>query len=180
MSEVIRKYHDPDELFKVLADELHRFVDFNYVSLLQWDDKPDRIQKQLIHVFDLPNVIEPPPLNIIQRTSCWMYQKQQPIIISDLAEETQFGVATDHLKKNGIQSLCAFPLTTAHQTIGMLVFGSKHSNAYTESIVPFFTLVASAVAIAIDDAHHFEGMKRAQEEMKRAQEELEGEHERLK
>ena len=173
VSEVIRRYRGPDEPFKVLADELHRFVDFNYVSILQWDDKSDRIQKHLIHVFDLPNVIEPPPLNIIQPISCWMYQKQQPIVISDLAEETQSGVPTDHLKKIGIQALCAFPLTTAHKKIGMLVFGSKHSNAYSESIVPFFTLVACAVAITIDDALHFEGMKRAQEELER-------EHERLK
>lgn len=180
VSEVIRKYRDPDKLFNVLADELHRFVDFNYVSILQWDDKTDKIQKYLIHVLDLPNVIEPPPLNIIQGISCWMHKKQQPIVISDLAEETRFGVATEHLKTIGIQSLCAFPLTTAHQKIGMLVFGSNHSSAYTENIVPFFTLVASTVAIAIDDALHFEEMKLAQEEMKLAQEKLEEEHERLK
>jgi formate hydrogenlyase transcriptional activator len=173
VSEVIRKYSDPDELFKVLAEELHRFVDFNYISIWQWDDKTDRMRKPLVHVVDLPSVIDPLPVTIIQHISGWMYQKQQPIVISDLEEETRFGDATDHLKKIGIQSLCAFPLTTVHKKVGMLVFGSKHSNAYTENIVPFLTLAAFAVAIAIDDALHFEVMKRAQEE-------LEGEHERLK
>jgi formate hydrogenlyase transcriptional activator len=180
VSQVIREICDPDELFKVLADELHNIIDFNYVLILQWDDKTHRIQKDLIRVFDFPNVIEPPSVDIFESISSWMYQQQKPIVISDLAEETRFPVVSNCLKKSGIQSLCAFPLTTAHRKIGMLLFGSKHSKAYTESVVGYFALVASAVAIAIDDAPHFDGMKRAQEELRRAQEELQGEHDRLK
>ena len=180
VSQAIGLLRDPDLLFKVVADELHQVVNFNYVLILQWDDKTNGIQKDLIRVFDLPKVIQPPLVNSIEEISGWMYQNQQPILISDITQETRFSVAKNYLQNIGIQSLCAFPLTTAHRKIGMLLFGSKHSNAYTESEIRFFTMLASAVAVAIDDALHFDGMKRAQEEMKSAQEELQCEHERLK
>ncbi len=180
VSQAIGLLRDPDLLFKVVADELHQVVNFNYVLILQWADKTDGIQKDLIRVFDLPKVIEPPLVNSIEGISGWMYQNQQPILISDITQETRFSVAKNYLQNIGIQSLCAFPLTTAHRKIGMLLFGSKHSNAYTESEIRFLTMLASAVAVAIDDALHFDGMKRAQEEIKRSQEESRSEHERLK
>ena len=73
-----------------------------------------------------------------------------------------------------------FSINNSDRKIGMLLFGSKHSNAYTESEIRFLTMLASAVAVAIDDALHFDGMNRAQEELKRSQEESRSEHERLK
>src|SRR5262249_54892655 len=91
----------------------------------------------------------------------------------DLQKDPRFPLVTEYLKKYGIQSICGFPLTTAHRKIGVLAFGSKGQDAYSERDICFLSLVASEVAVAIDDAVNFDALTRAQAELRNG-------HERLK
>jgi formate hydrogenlyase transcriptional activator len=44
----------------------------------------------------------------------WVYQNQQPVVIRLDDRETRFRPVIDHLRKIGIRSLCALPLSTPH------------------------------------------------------------------
>jgi formate hydrogenlyase transcriptional activator len=59
----------------------------------------------------------------------------------------------------GLRSLCALPLSTAHSRLGSLVFASQFAEAYSPDEVRFLSLVAGQVALAMDDALHFQRLK---------------------
>ena len=85
----------------------------------------------------------------------WVWQTQQPWVVSRLAEDTKFPDLSSWLSDRGVQSLCVVPATTALRKLGALAFGSSHEAAYTEADVVFLQQVARQVAVAMDNAHNF-------------------------
>ncbi len=67
---------------------------------------------------------------------------------------------TEFLINQGLQSLCALPLTTVRRRLGSFGFGSKLPNAYSDGEVRFLSLVVDQVALAIDDALNAEELER--------------------
>ena len=65
----------------------------------------------------------------------------------------------------GLQSVCAFPLTTAHRRLGSLVIASVRREAYSPEEVRFCGLVAAQIALAMDDAINFRASQQAQERL---------------
>jgi formate hydrogenlyase transcriptional activator len=70
------------------------------------------------------------------------------------------------LKDEGIRSLCALPLRTAHRRLGCFGVGSTQLDAYSPEEVEFLSLVADQVALAIDDAFHFDQLQQEKERFK--------------
>ena len=85
----------------------------------------------------------------------WVWQTQQPWVVSRLAEETKFPELSSWLSDRGVQSLCVVPVTTALRKLGALAFGSRLEDAYAEADVIFLQQVARQVAVALDNAHNF-------------------------
>jgi formate hydrogenlyase transcriptional activator len=104
--------------------------------------------------------------------TCWVYQHQEPLVIPSVEHETRFPQMTEQLRKYGIQSACALPLTTVLRRVGILALGSEHPSAYSDDEVCFLSLVANQVAVAIDDALNFESSKLAQRELQRERDRL--------
>src|SRR2546425_1787288 len=71
------------------------------------------------------------------------------------------------LKRYGIQSSYALPLTTVHRRLGGLGLGSTQPDAYPDEEISFLTLVADQIALAIDDALNFEVAQHAHAELQR-------------
>jgi formate hydrogenlyase transcriptional activator len=92
-------------------------------------------------------------------------EKQQEAVIADVQREIRFPYSVEQLKRIGLQSACAFPLSTAHRRLGSLVLASQTPNAYSEEEMRFLTLVAGQIALAMDDAFNFEASRRAQERL---------------
>ncbi len=82
----------------------------------------------------------------------WVWQNQQPLIISDLEAETRFSAVREILRRHGIRSYCAIPLTTAQEKLGTLGLGSSQRQSYAESDVRLLKSVAELVALAIENA----------------------------
>ncbi len=76
-----------------------------------------------------------------------------------------FPVRSPSCVQAGLQSLCAFPLTTAHRRLGSLVIASVHRDAYSPEEIRFCSLVAGQIALALDDAINFRASQRAQERL---------------
>ena len=71
----------------------------------------------------------------------------------------------DIMRRAGLQSVCAFPLTTAHRRLGSLVIASVRRDAYSPEEVRFCGLVANQIALAMDDAINFRASQQAQERL---------------
>ena len=162
VSQAIGAHRDPKDLFKALATELHRVVQFDGIVVAQYDEASNEVLWNACQVCDHQGPIAPPKVPADATITKWVYERQAPLVIPSLDQEARFPEMTAFLKQKGFQSICALPLTTVHRRIGSIAVASKRTDAYCQEEVRFLTLVADQVALAIDDALNFEASRIAQ------------------
>jgi formate hydrogenlyase transcriptional activator len=161
LAESIRARRDPRELFDLLATELCRVVQFDAIA--QYDEAANKVYWHVdrVCVPSSPGTATPKE----ETLAWWIYQHQEPVLIRRTDIDPRFPRIMAHFRSFGMQSICALPLSTAHRQLGSLVIASRTSNAYSEDEMGFFTLAASQIAVAIDDALNFQASRRAEERL---------------
>ena len=172
VSKAIASHRNAPDLFQDLTTSLHRLLDFHYLSVVLYDAAH--------HVMRLHN-LETPVHGTLQPgaefavediPSGWVWQQQQPLVVRDVEQETRFPGVMQHLREHGVQSFCCLPLTTAHRRLGALAIGRAEKGAYSPPEVDFAQLVATQVAVAVDNALHAQEAQALQQQLTR-------EHDRL-
>jgi formate hydrogenlyase transcriptional activator len=172
VSRIIASRRNLSDLFHDLAEWLHRLLDFSYLGVMLYDPAQ--------HVMRLHNLEGSPrgPLRpgaafaVEDIPSGWVWQHQQPLVLSDLERETRFPRATQALREYGLGSFCSLPLSTAHRRLGTLTMGRAERGAYSPSEVAFAQLVAAQVAVAVDNALHSEEAQALQQQLARERDRL--------
>jgi formate hydrogenlyase transcriptional activator len=172
VSKIIASRRNLSELFHDLAEWLHRLLDFSYLGVMLYDPAQ--------HVMRLHNLEGSPhgPLRpgaefaVEDIPSGWVWQHQQPLVISDLERETRFPRATQALRDYGLGSFCSLPLSTAHRRLGTLTMGRPERGAYSPTEVDFAQLVAAQVAVAVDNALHSQEAQALQQQLARERDRL--------
>ena len=160
ISNSIHARKEPKELFEVLVDELGKVVRFDAIA--QFDESAN---KMLWHLGSACRQDHRSEVETTETLPHFVYRTQETVILRALDGETRFPAFTRKMLACGLQSLCAFPLTTAHRRLGSLILGSTHPNAYTPEEVRFCLLVADQIALATDDAVNFRASQKAQERL---------------
>jgi formate hydrogenlyase transcriptional activator len=172
VSRIIASRRNLPELLHDLAERLHSLLDFSYLGVMLYD--PAR------HVMRLHNLEGSPrgpfrpgaEFAVEDIPSGWVWQHQQPLVISDLERETRFPRATQALREYGLGSFCSLPLSTAHRRLGTLTMGRPERGAYSPSEVAFAQLVAAQVAVAVDNALHSQEAQALQQQLARERDRL--------
>lgn len=81
----------------------------------------------------------------------WIDNHRKPIVCSGGDKETVSFPWMSLFQKWGNQSLCVLPLLTATQTLGALCVGRMMQDAFSGDEVSFLRLIASFVALALND-----------------------------
>ncbi len=146
----------------MLAHELGQVVQFDAIA--QYDEASNKVD-----FFLCPGCVRPErcPSEIDKEGSvaAWVYEHQETVVLGTLDRETRFPSSSELMRRAGLQSVCAFPLSTAHRRLGSLVIASVHRDAYTRDEVRFCNLVADQIALAMDDAINFRASQQAQERL---------------
>jgi formate hydrogenlyase transcriptional activator len=171
VSESIASHRELGELFHDLAPRLHRVVHFDFINLILHDAERNAMRS---HVLEAPAAnFECPSADCPMETpGGWVWQTQQPWVLSTLERETRFPEMTKWLAERGIKALCVLPVTTALRKLGALAFGSAREAAYSESDVEFLQQVARQVAVAVDNARNFEQVESTQAELRKERDRL--------
>jgi formate hydrogenlyase transcriptional activator len=164
VSRTISAYRDPEELFGVLASELRGVVDFDAIYCVHYD--PIGGHSQFFLVETPGGRLARPDFTPEETPTAWVYENQRPLVIPCLESESRFPRVAALLRSEGIRSLCALPLKTAHRRLGCFGVGSTQLDAYSEEEVQFLSLVADQVALAIDDAFHFDQLQQEKDRLK--------------
>ena len=171
ISEAIASHRELDELFTDLAPRLHRVVQFDFASLILYDPARGAFKS---HVLETPD-----PAYTCPGGDCpmeipggWVWETQQPWVVSRLPDDTKFPELSKWLCERGVQSLCVVPVTTALTKLGALAFGSAVQGAYGEADIVFLQQVARQVAVAVDNAHNFAAAQSIQEQLKQERDHL--------
>lgn len=174
VTESIASHHDADLLLHDLAQRLPRIVPFDYINIVLHDPTKNVMRLWLL-VTAMPCTIEPGlEMPMQESPGGLVWETQQPLTVPDIAHEPRFQRLIAILHENGVQSFCAVPLTTAHQRLGALGFGSLERRTYEASEIQFMHQVAKQVAIAVENALNYERAQSTQVQLMR-----ERDHQRL-
>jgi formate hydrogenlyase transcriptional activator len=165
VSNAIGTHRDPEKLFGALVRELHRVVRFDYIGVTIRDEKSNTFHKHSVDA-ETEAAIPPDAELAIEESDAWrVYQSQKPLITSLEACDDRLSKFQEALKKRQIRCVCTLPLTTAHSKVGTLAFASKAPDIYTAEEVCFLSVVADQIALAFDNALHFDAAQTSQQQL---------------
>jgi formate hydrogenlyase transcriptional activator len=163
--------HDAGRLFPLLASELRQVVNFDFIGISQYDEARNKTHWHSTLTGSGSDRGTTDGATPEQALTQWVYEHQVPLVIPFLERATRFPCARRTLvEQDGIRSLCALPLTTAHRRIGSLVTGSVKPAAYDEEDVEFLRQVANQIAITVENALAYGEIQELKEKL--AQEKL--------
>jgi formate hydrogenlyase transcriptional activator len=172
VSNAVGTHRDPQLLFGALVKELHRVVRFDYVCVSIRDEKSNTFHRHVVDAETEAAIPPDPDLAMEESDAWWVYQNQEPLVTSLETRDARFSKLQEILKKYGVHCLCTLPLTTAHSKVGTLTFGSKAPDIYTAEEVQFLSVVAEQIALAFDNALHFDASQASQQQLVRKNERL--------
>jgi len=158
-------HRDPKDLFSALVRELHRVVQFDYVGVSIRDEKSNTFHDHFVDAETKAVMARDPELAMEESDAWWVYQNQEPLVTSLEAHDPRFSKLQEIMKKYGIHCACTLPLTTAHSKVGILTFASKAPDIYTAEEVHFLSVVAEQIALAFDNALHFDAAQASQQQL---------------
>jgi len=112
-----RARKDPRELFGILVHELGQVLPFDAIA--QFDESSKKVDWHLCQGCLKPEHT-PSELDQDQTLAAWVYKTQETVVLGTLDRETRFPASTEIMRQAGLQSVGAFPLTTAHRRLGSL------------------------------------------------------------
>ena len=149
-------HRDLSALFHELAGRLHQVVQFDGLALVLHEAASNTMR---LHVLETSEPTPHPPVLVLpveDDPAGLVWQNQQPLITSSVAELGRWPGFLERVQPYGVQSFCWLPLTTARRRLGTLVFACKQPSAYDTADVGFLQLVANQVAVAVDNALAFQ------------------------
>jgi len=173
VSEAIAQQRDLPALFHELAARLHSVIDFDFLSLVLHDPARNVMRLHVLetrmHTGNKPTGSETP---IEGHPSGWVWQTQQPFLVSDTEKESRFPDFLPRLREHNVRCLAILPLTTAQHRLGAMGFGRVVPGGVTDNELQFLQRVASQVAVAVDNALNFETAQAYQTQLARERDRL--------
>jgi formate hydrogenlyase transcriptional activator len=153
LSKGIASHRDLSGLFHDLACRLQSLFDFSHLGVIFHDETQNVMRLHVLETCE-PTELQPPTeIPMEGSIAGWVWQHQEPVVIRDLALDDRFPVARTILK-DPVKSVCSFPLTTAHQRLGVVHFWSDKVGAYDGLDLEFTKLVAAQIAVAVEAQCH--------------------------
>jgi formate hydrogenlyase transcriptional activator len=168
----IASHTDLAELFHVLAERLHKLLDFHYLSVVLHDPERDLMWLHILEGAPALSIREGMEFGVEESPAGWAWQHQQPLIIRDTEREKRFPRILNLLREEGVSSLCSLPLTTPRRRLGALSFGRKRTNAFDEEELRIPHLVASQVAVAVENALNHRQAEALQKQLRQERDRL--------
>ena len=153
ISEALSACRGPEDLTKILAEQLREFLDFFQFYILVYKENSTEVEwavvgseKSLISAYvDVP---------VQERPSWRAYATQEPFHLADWDADERVparlkqGIADQGLH---IGPLIFVPLTTPHRRLGALGMSGRPGTVFSAEDISFLSLIGRVVAFAIDD-----------------------------
>ncbi len=181
VSEAIVSHRDVVTLFHDLAGRLHQVVRFDYLACVLHDATSNTLRPHVLETTE-PLSAPParPPFSVEDDPAGSVLQTQQPLIVSNVDEESRWPQFRERVTPFGVHSGCYLPLTTARRRLGVLVFACKQAGAYDTADVDFLQQVANQVAVAVENALTFDEIEALRDQLHKEkvylEEEVRSEH----
>ncbi len=172
VAEAIAQHRDLGELFRDLAERLHRVVKFEYLNLVLHDPVRNVMRLHILEPATFRKYGPGSEFPVGETPSGWVWETQQPFILDDIEKDTHIPALLQTLRENAVRSVCSLALTTAQRRLGVMSFGRSTPHTHTEAEIAFLQQVARQVALAVDNALNFESAQAYQRQLARERDRL--------
>jgi formate hydrogenlyase transcriptional activator len=172
VSEAIASHRDLAALMHDLAPRLHGLVEFDGLALLLYNPERNTVRMHILEAADTKALRPGIELPAEETPAGWSVETQEPLLVSDIEQESRFPRITSMMKADGVRSFCTLPLTSSLRRLGALGFASRRLGAYTTDDVEFMGYMARQVAVAVDNVMHHEAAEELQRELRRKHDRL--------
>ena len=164
LAKAISSHRNVPDLFRDLACRLQELFRFRDIGVMLHDETRNVMRLYVLEACEA--LLREPVTEVPIEGSIagWVWRTQEPVIVSDLENDTRFSFAKG-LRPYPARSICSLPLTTAHQRLGTLNVWSEEVGAYDDLDLEFSQLVATQIAVAVDNAIHFQEAQIYQQEL---------------
>jgi formate hydrogenlyase transcriptional activator len=156
VSRAIASHRDLADLFDQLAECLHPLLNFHYLSVALHDEARSVMRLHILQSSVRTEGSARVEFPVTESPSGAAWGTQEVLNFKTLSECSQFPQAFDLLRRHEVNSFCSLPLTTAHRRVGALTLGRSEEGGYDCTELEFAKLVAAQVAVALDNALHYE------------------------
>ena len=172
VSESISLHRDLASLFHDMALRLCGIVQFDFLALILYDAERDVMQLRICESAKPSPAVPSIELKLDESPSGIVLQTQKSLSISSLTNESRFPRLREFLAQQGVESICAVPLSTAQRRLGTLGFGNRHPYEYSPSEVSLMERIARLVAVAVDNALNYQRAQSYQHQLIRERDRL--------
>jgi formate hydrogenlyase transcriptional activator len=173
VAESISSHRDLPSLIRDLKERLKPFVRFGGVQVVLHDPNQNVMRRHTLESTTESGDDRITELTIEEAPAGWVWQTQQPLLITDLASyESRYSRVVAELQQHDIKTCYVLPLTSLGRRLGALVFMSRKEAAWGDDDRKLLQQVTKLVAIAVDDAINFETAQTAETELNRRLEQL--------
>ncbi|MDT7042210.1 sigma 54-interacting transcriptional regulator [Candidatus Nitronereus thalassa] len=148
---------DLRSLFEKISQSLRKNLQHGYTSLALHDPQSHRMRT---HILDFPSgkglLQEGLETEMDDTPAGQAFKENRPVVADVVALRGYQSDFIKVLKQEGIQAVCAIPLSSPNQIIGTLNVGSRKKHAFPKHEVTLLTQVATQIALAIDNALRFQ------------------------
>jgi formate hydrogenlyase transcriptional activator len=161
----IAGYRDIQTFRERFAEELQRFIAFDYVLVILLDPATQAVKWRMFHAPGRNDEVHLPDFQAHETPTGWVYANQEAVVIDDWRRETRYPRLREYFKQYDIRSSCVLPLTTVHRRLGVFAIGTSRPDAYSAEEVQLLSLVADHLALTIDNALHLDVSREVQAEL---------------
>ncbi len=144
-------------LIEKISECLRTSLKHDYTSLVLYDQKSERMRT---HILDFPGgkgfIQEGLETEMDDAPAGKAYHARKPVV-ADLSQLQEYrSEFMSLLQQEGIQSVCAVPLSSPHRLLGTLNVGSRQAQGFPEDEVALLSQVANQIALAVENALSFQ------------------------
>ena len=149
LSRAIAGRTDLRDLLSGVAESLRPIVSFDHIALILHDRNGNTMQGHILNEPCNPTIASL-RLPVDQDPAGWVWQNQQPLIVSPLQSETRWPEFVRRARDFGISTLVLVPLTTGNTRLGAFGFSSVVPLDPNPAEIAFLERVASEFAVAVE------------------------------
>ncbi len=154
VADVVNTTHDLDTLLRRVAELIRRVIDFEIFAILLLNERMQdlRIRFSIGHP---PEVVEKTRIKVGQGVTGLAAQRAEAVLVNDVRRSEHYieSIAS-------VRSELAIPLIVKNQVIGVIDIEAVQPNYFTEEHRRLLALIASRIAISIENARLYTRVSR--------------------
>lgn len=151
---------DIDEVYRAFAHEIGQVVDFDRSSIILISASGEEAQVVAAYTWNGTEMGRGWKGPIRNTGVEWMVKHRRARIDADIEALPDEWADKKRLLSEGIRSRILVPIVSRGEVIGILGFGSRRVNAYSEKDLERLTPIADQLAVALENARLYEAEKR--------------------